>query len=44
MIEHHLGVMLTSPDLPDLNSLKHMVNDASDDLEDVLNAIDHAVE
>ena len=44
MIEHHLGVMLTSPDLPDLSSLKHMIDNASDDLEDVLNAIEHAVE
>ena len=44
LIEHHLGVMLTHPDLPDLSSLKHMVDDASDDLNDVLNAIEHAIE
>ena len=44
MIEHHLGVMLTSPDLTDLSSLKHMIDDASDDLEDIFNAIEHAVD
>ena len=44
LIEHHLGVMLASPDLPDLYGLRHIVDDCSDDLGDILNALEHAVE
>ena len=44
LVEHHLGVMLNSADLPTLTTLSHMVDDASDDVRDVLNAIEHVVE
>ena len=43
-MEHHLGLMMASPDLPDLNGLKYIVDDGSDDLCDILNAIEHAVD
>ena len=43
LIEHHLGLLLAS-DLPDLKSIEHIVRDQSDDLDDILNAIEHLVE
>ena len=43
LVEHHLGVLLES-DLPDINSLKYLINDRSDDFSDILNALDHLVE
>ena len=39
-----MGFMLSSPDLPDINGLKHVVDDCSDDLGEILNAIEHAVD
>ena len=36
--------MLASPDLPDLDNLRHIVDDCSDDLGDILSALEHAVE
>ena len=44
LIEHHLGFMLSSPDLPDISGLNHIVDDCSDDLGEILNAIEHAVD
>ena len=44
LIEHHVGFMLSSPDLPDINGLKHIVDDCSDDLGEILNAIEHTVD
>ena len=44
LIEHHVGFMLSSPNLPDINVLKHIVDDCSDDLGEILNAIEHAVD
>ena len=42
LLEHHLGILLSS-DLPDIDSLKYMIRDHSDDLNDILNTLDHVI-
>ena len=43
LIEHHIGVLLQS-ELPDISSLKHTLRDASDDLTDLFDALEHQIE
>ena len=41
LIEHHLGFMLASNELLDIANIKHMVDEKSNDLGDILSAIEH---
>ena len=44
LIEYHLGFMLSGNELPEISNIKHMVDDRSDDISDILSAIQHLTE